>query len=476
MSDSNTEQTTSGEIVPDEPSSVESASMSRRRFLGVTAGVTAGVVGGKFSFLPSTRPRFSEGPQIIRRARGVTLNVPIPSAPFTPALQKVIGDYQSATGNTVHTSAYPFASLLTEEVDAMVHGSGAYDVLFINTGWAGEFYHRGWVVPISELEPKFTWPRGLIEYGGTCRWDHVHKVTALSGEPMSLPLVGNIQLLFYRQDLYRHLGLQAPQTWADVIANGRRAMSAGVVPYGYAIRGQADIGGYANTFDFGGVLASYGGHWFADAAKGDFTPVIDDETGQAAMNEWLQLAKLGPKQPQTIGQAEVQSLMQSGQLLQAELVDASASPMDDPSQSSVVDKVNYAVLPAGPGPSGVHAPLSGIWAVGVASGISKNRQRAAWEFIQWMTSAKTQVRFTEAGGVPTSQSVYLSGLAKDEPYRFMQAAAASSQYVQSGLSYPFAIEMTNLTEPMISEIVAGSISVRGGLTKIAEGLKKINKP
>lgn len=449
--------------------------LTRRKFLGMAAGAAAGAVfTNKVTSLRSQAPRrlsFTSA-----RASHATINVPIPAAPFTSALQKVISDYEAATGNTVNSSSYPFASLLTEEVDAMVHNSGAYDVLFVNTGWVGEFYHRGWLVPIAELDPQFSWPKGLIEYGGTCRWDHVHKVTSPHGEPMALPLVGNIQLLFYRKDIYQKLGLKVPQTWSDVIANGRKAMAAKAVPYGYAIRGQADIGGYANTFDFGGVLGSYGGHWFVDAAKGDFTPAINDERGQAAMEEWLRLAKLGPAQPQTIGQSEIQSLMQSGQLLQAEMVDAIAAPMDDPSQSSVVDKVDYAVLPAAPVRNGVHSPLSGIWAVGVAQGISKARQKAAWDFIQWMTKASTQVIWAKAGGVPTSQAVYLSGLAKDEPYRFMEAAAASSKYLRSGLTYPTAVQITNVTEPLISEIVAGTLSVKAGLDKIAAGLNKIHKP
>ena len=453
--------------------SSETTPLSRRRFVGLSAGLAASAVAGGPLLRASGR---LSAPNIIGRAKHVAINVPIPSAPFTTALQKVIADYEKATGNTVNTSAYPFASLLTEEVDAMVHGSGAYDVLFINTGWTGEFYHRGWIVPIAELDSAFRWPRGLIEYGGVCRWDHVHKVTSLTGSPMSLPLVGNMQLLFYRKDIYQKLGLKVPETWADVAANGRKAMAEKAVPYGYAIRGQADIGGYANTFDFGGILGSYGGRWFVDAPKGDFTPAINNAEGVAAMEEWIRLARLGPAQPQTIGQSEIQSLMQSGQLLQCELVDATAAPMDDPSQSSVVDKVDYAVLPAAPTKNGVHYPLSGIWAVGVAKGTSKARQQAAWAFIQWMTSAKTQVTFTRAGGVPTSQSVYLSGLARDEPYRFMQAAGASSKYVQAGLAYPFAVEMTNLTEPLISEIVAGTVSVKSGLDKIAEGLKKISKP
>ncbi len=447
--------------------------LSRRRFLGLSAGVAAGAVAG--GPLLRSGGKLS-APNIIGRARHVPINVPIPAAPFTTALQQVIADYQKATGNTVNTSAYPFASLLTEEVDAMVHKSGSYDVLFINTEWAGEFYHRGWIVPIEDLDASFRWPRGLIEYGGVCRWDHVHKVVSLTGTPMSLPLVGNIQLLFYRKDVYDKLGLSVPKTWADVAANGRKAVAAKAVPYGYAIRGQADIGGYANTFDFGGVLGSYGGSWFVDAAKGNFTPAINNAAGVAAMEEWIRLARLGPAQPQTVGQPEIQSLMQSGQLLQCELVDASAAAMDDPNQSSVVNKVDYAVMPAAPTKNGKPFPLSGIWAIGVAQGTSKARQQAAWEFLQWMTSAKTQVTFTRAGGVPTSQSVYLSGLAKDPKYRFMQAAAQSSKYVQTGLAYPFAVEITNVTEPLISEIVAGSVSVKAGLDKIAEGLKKIRKP
>lgn len=450
-------------------------SIGRRQFLGMAAGASAAAVLGRAVGTTGSLTGFEGRPSETRRSSKATLNIPVAAAPWTPSYLKLLTSYEARTGNTVQTSTYQLPDLLTELVDDLVHRSNTYDVLFITSDQVGEFYNRGWVVPIAELDPSFTWPKGLIEYGGTCRWDRARKTTSLSGTPMLLPFEGNIQLLFYRRDIYDKLGLKVPETWDEVLANGQHAQKVGAVRYGYAIRGQASIGGFANTYDFSGILGSYGGHWFVDSAVGDYTPAVNDEHGQAAMEEWLRLATIGPAQPQTIGQPEIQSLMQSGQLLQAELVAASASSMDDPSQSSVVDKVDYAVLPAGPPPHGRHAPQAGIWALGVPTGLSKTRQRAAWEFISWMTSASSQVVFTEDGGVPTSLAVTRSGLTKDTPFRFMSAVNESAPYIQTGLTYPFTFEIAAITEPVISEIVARSLSVKAGLDKIAQGIAKIRK-
>lgn len=456
--------------------------MTRRRFLGLTGGAaTAAVLGLALDACGSSAPgqATTKSPTSTRTSTTSHLppiSVPVAVAPWTPAFTAIVARYTKETGHQVHTSTYPFSGLLTQQTNAMLHNSKQFDLLMLNTGWMGEFFDRGWVVPIHEMDQSFKWPSALIEYGGCCRWDAAHKVTSPTGEPMALPMLGNIQLFFYRKDLYNKLGLKVPTTWDEVWSNGKAAMKAGLVRYGYAIRGQADIGGYANTFDFGGILGSYGGSWFADAQKGDFTPAINDARGQEAMAEWIRLGKLGPATPQTVGQSEIQALMQSGQLLQTELVDASYAPMDNASQSRVVDKVDYAVLPAGTGGGATHSPLSGIWALGVPAGLAKDHQTAAYQFMSWLTQPTNQLPYAKAGGIPTLQSVYNSGLAKEKKFRYMSAVSASTPYVRSGITYTFAVPMTNITEATISEIVAGQVSVRAGLDKIAEGLKRVAKP
>lgn len=455
--------------------------VTRRRFLGLAAGVaTAAGLGAGLAACSSSPSRTVTSSSTQSHTPGGTalpaISVPTAVAPWTPAFLAAVARYTKETGHQVNASTYPFAGLLTVQTDGMLHGSNQFDLMMLNTAWTGDFFDRGWIVPIGELDPAFTWPSGLIEYGGCCRWDTEQKVTSLTGTPMALPMLGNIQLFYYRKDVYDKIGLAVPTTWEQVIANAHAAMRAGAIRYGYAIRGQADIGGYANTFDFGGILGSYGGRWFADAAKGDFTPVINDAAGQAAMAEWLRLAKVGPPSPQTVGQSEIQALMQSGQLLQAELVDASYAPMDNPSQSRVVDKVDYALLPAGTGPGATHSPLSGIWALGVPVGLPKARQDAAYQFMSWMASTANQIPYAASGGIPTEQGVYTSSLAKEEKFRYMSAVAESTRYVRSGLTYTFTVPMTNITEALISQIVAGDLSIKAGLDRIAEGLKTVAKP
>jgi multiple sugar transport system substrate-binding protein len=75
----------------------------------------------------------------------------------------------------------------------------------------------------------------------------------------------------------------------------------------------------------------------------------------------------------------------------------------DPAQSSVVDKVAVAPLPAFPG--GSSAACLGGYQLGVAA--SSQQKDGALDFVRWMTSKSTQLAFADAfGSAPGRQEAY----------------------------------------------------------------------
>lgn len=439
------------------------SSMSRRRFLRTAAGAGLSIPalsalsacgGGGGGSLGSGSSGGSGDGEVTE------LVVPTAETPWLDSYREIIADYEEQSGITVTLKTFPFEGLLTQQANAIQQQSDAFDVFQINERWTGQFYANGWVQPLTSIDPDFSWDDALMSFDGVGRWDADRNLTSPDGEVMALPINGNILLFTYRKDLYDELGLEVPETWDDVVANGQAALDAGAVKHGYVLRGKTP------SFDFESVLQSYGGDWFAD--DGSWTPTANSEEGREALEMFIRMAELGPDQPQTVAQAEAVSLMQSGEALQAALVVAAAVPLEDPDASLVAGNVGYAVVPSGPV---ARTPVSGTWVLGIPAGLPENRARAAYDFITWLTSQEAMQAWAGYGGVPTRTDVLTDDLAAERPE--LQAMIDSNEYISAPFRYPFQAQMLQSTRQHLGEAVGGSTGIEDALGAIDDDLTGI---
>jgi multiple sugar transport system substrate-binding protein len=389
------------------------------------------------------------------------LVVPTAESPWLDSYKKIVEDYQKQSGVTVTLKTFPMAGLLTQQANAIQHQSNAFDIFQINERWVGQFYANGWVQPLKDIDASFAWDPALMRFDGVGQWDAAKQVTSNDGEVLALPMNGNILLFVYRKDLYDQLGLQVPKNWDDVVANGKKAKQQGAVENGYVLRGKTP------TFDFESVLYSYGGKWFADEGT-DWTPAIASPQAEQALSVFVEMAKIGPAQPQTVAQAEAVSLMQAGETLQACLVVAASAPLEDPNASLTAGKLGYAMTPAG---SKGQTPCSGTWTMGVPTGLPADRAKAAYDFITWLMGKNAMQAWTGYGGVPTRTDSLTPDIASERPD--LQAMIDSDQYIHGCYRYPFQADMLPITERHIGEAVAGSVSVKDTLAAIAKDVGKV---
>jgi hypothetical protein len=86
----------------------------------------------------------------------------------------------------------------------------------------------------------------------------------------------------------------------------------------------------------------------------------------------------------------------------------------DPKTSKISDCLGVAVEPRGPAG---RKPALGGFSLGINARSSRDKQAAAWLFIQWLTSKQKARDYIEAGGVPGRRSAYQSqDLKKRFPY------------------------------------------------------------
>ena len=390
--------------------------------------------------------------------------------PWLPAYQKVAAEYEKQRGIKITLRPFPYGGMRTQMVNAIQSGSVPFDVFQVDEGWTGQFYDNDWVRPLDDVVPGLKLDPNILTYDGLPFWDKALRTSSPQGRIMGLPLNGNVDLLVYRKDLYDKLGLTPPKTWEEAIANGQKALKAGIAKFGYVTRGQPTTGGASVTYEYMPVFYSYGGNWFADEGK-DWTPTVNTAAAQAGTETFRRLLELGPPKPQTVGQADVIALMQGGQGFQGHFVAAAAAQLEDPERSAMVGKFGYAVVPAGS--TGRSAPTSGTWSMCVPAARPQENQKAAADYIMWMLDRQQQENFVRAGGIPTRKDVTDAFDAKTKPP--LDALMASMPSVRRSPRYVFAAPMLDATEQNLSQIGSGDVPVKDGLDRLQGQLTEIVK-
>ncbi len=396
------------------------------------------------------------------------ITILINDSPWFPGFEKLVDLYEEQTGNKVNLDVTPFPGMLEKTTNSTTAEESEYDIINLNEGWYATFYAGKFMTPIEEIDPDFKLDPGIIEYDSATRWNHEKNYSTPDGILYGLPINGNIQLFYYRADLYEEAGLNPPETWDDVEAAAAK-FSDPPNFYGYVVRGQK--AGFSVTYNFLPYLRGFGGDVFANPPD-DFTVTINSEAGQKALTKYLELAnKYGPPNQADVGQAEQLQLLITDKVLQNVMVVAAWPSMDDPEKSLVVDKVDVTVVPKPV--DGKHSTTSGIWVMGIPQNLPNERKQAALTFLKWALSKDAQMEYTKFGAVPVRQDVYESELAEDPNFRWMKAMAASTPYINSSIRVPEGPQILESTELRLNEAVAGQLSVEEALNTMAQEIYDI---
>lgn len=397
------------------------------------------------------------------------ITIVINQSPWFNSFSKTVQRYEQLTGNKVELDVNPFAGSLEKQRNSVRAATGSYDLLILNSGWFCEMYVGGFVEAITDIDPGFKLDPDMYTLGNTVYFDPKSRAMTPAGKLMSIPIQPNIPMLYYRGDLYKEAGLKAPETFAELEANAK-ALNRPPSRYGIVQRGSR--GSHAVSYDFYPYLYGFGGSVFRDQNVGDYTVMLANKAGVAALEYYIRLAKeAGHPQTASMDQAEVIQNMLTGKAAHIQVVIAAASQVDDKNKSAVVDKVEFAPPPHVPGVS--PAPALGHWLGGISKNVPDARKRATVEFLHWFQTAEAQLFYAKSGGIPVSAAPYRDPMADERANRWMKPLAKALPHAVNIYQFPESSEVISVLDIGLNRAIAGEIAPDKALSEMADQIQGI---
>jgi len=214
-------------------------------------------------------------------------------------------------------------------------GDSPYDIVhFANSGVA-EWGGAGWLLPLNDLIEQYSEEYNLEDIPEAA-WDAV----TIDGQIYGIPVVGNTLHFIYRTDIYEEMGLEVPETYADVIAN---CEAIGLDNMDYDAPFTINLSaGWAWEIEFFQFLRAYGG----DFLNEDLTPAFNSEAGVQAAQLILDVANACMGEfGYSFNLNDQEVAMQLGTLPATNMWASRAANMSDEERTELSDVIGYAPAP-----------------------------------------------------------------------------------------------------------------------------------
>ncbi|MBV7378064.1 ABC transporter substrate-binding protein [Maritimibacter dapengensis] len=330
-------------------------------------------------------------------------------------MQGLTDDFTEKTGHEVEWVTLEENVLRQRVTQDIATQGGQFDIMTIGMYEAPIWASNDWLVALDDLSE---------DYDADDILPAMRDGLSYEGTLYAAPFYGESSMIMYRTDLMEAAGLEMPDapTW-DFVKEAAIAMTdKDNEIYGVCLRGKAGWG--ENMAFLTAMSNSFGARWFDE----DWNAQFDSEAWANTLTFYLDLMEqAGPPGASTNGFNENLALFQQGKCGMWIDATVAASFVTNPDDSTVADKVDFALAPdMGKGPRG-----NWLWAWALAIPAGTEKEGAAKEFIEWATSKEYIELVAENEGwanVPPGArtSLYENENYKDIPFAQMTLDSINS--------------------------------------------------
>ncbi|GAB7210051.1 hypothetical protein OS31_15570 [Dickeya oryzae] len=168
---------------------------------------------------------------------------------YGKALDSTLARFQQQhPGKQIELLKLPYANLYEKLVISLRENASSYDLMLMDDSWSPEFAGNGWLQPLPESLQSSDFIPAVL---------NVSRVPENSGPAYSLPVVGNVAMFAYRQDLFDKHQLKAPANWDAVLSDAKTLQQQEPGVSGVVFRGMK---GNPIVSGFMPMLWAYGGN------------------------------------------------------------------------------------------------------------------------------------------------------------------------------------------------------------------------
>jgi sorbitol/mannitol transport system substrate-binding protein len=407
--------------------------LTRRRFVGRSAGLGAVATLGRFAVTPTR----ASGAASIKFQTSSGARFGIPNAALIADYQKANPDVAIAMDTVPIQNYFPKLSTeVTSKSDAIDFFTGIPTLLYA-------FARTGKVVPFEDVLSPADMDDIVQDIPA-----HYLDTWRFQGKLYAIPNDSNAQWTFYRTDLFEEAGVKLPETWDDAAKVAKALTKGNVKGYTASLR----RGEYAGAH-FSSVLFSYGGEWWDK----DFNPTLTSDAAKHAIEVMLELQDYADPGSINAGEDDTAQVIASGVAAWAP-IEWGRSDLTDPTKTATAAKIETALPPAG----GTHpaSPCLGGQAYMIASWTDKKAEAA--KFIKYATSAAVMRDFVKNEGQPARTSALTDpeNIKIGRYFPTLQKAIAQGHPLPAvPESFQFLVELGN----HVAEIMTKSVSPADGL-------------
>jgi len=333
---------------------------------------------------------------------GTTLVVNFPAHPHYNAAIKVLPEFTRETGIKVEVDQLEYLRMRERQTLELTRDVGDYDLISYVVFSKADYIFADQLENLARffMNPRLADPNydaadlidGYVQNIGVAGGTKGY-LPGPTGSLFGIPFGAETSVLAYRKDIFEKHGIAPPETYEQLLDIACRIPELEPGMGGMASRAAS---GHQASHAFLLHLSPLGGRVFDD----NWEPIINNAAGVAAANALKTIVDCGPEGGTTFGPAEAAAAFQQGQAAMFMDSIAFAAGFEDPTKSTVVGKVGYALHPEG--------VRRGSQTGGFGIAIPKNSQNkeAAFLLMQWLTSKKGDLMVAMEGGNPSRFSTY----------------------------------------------------------------------
>jgi len=325
------------------------------------------------------------------KGKGITLNMTYEAGLQALEPKNFSGPlWQALTGMNYNVIELPHPDQYSKPIAEHIANSGAYDILDIEPAWIPALANGGVIVPIDDYVTKYMNQADLDDYHPLYK-----SITLYKGKRWGVFDDGDQWALYYRTDVFGDPKLQAayqakfgtalevPKTW-DEYSQVAQFITDQMAPNVYGSAHFRKFGSPGNQFAFLQQFRANGGRFFDDDMKAQLTSAA----GVTTLTQMIAQNKASIP-----GNNDLDAVAQWAAWLQGKVamifswpptgrISSNYAQRDKAinfiPQSSIADKVGYAVLPSGNG------EMASGYVKALAAG--SNNEEAAYLFMQWVSA------------------------------------------------------------------------------------------